>query len=53
MSDLNRYLLAALVGIVAGGVIGALFGEAGLGLAFGGPVGVVIALLRTQGRRGR
>lgn len=53
MSDLNRYLLAAAVGILAGGVIGALFGEAGLGLALGGPVGLVIALLRSQGREGR
>ncbi len=53
MSDLNSYLLSTVVGIVSGGVIGALFGEAGLGLAFGGPVGVVIALLRSQGRKGR
>ena len=53
MSDLNRYLLATVVGIVSGGIIGALFGEAGLGLAFGGPVGVVIALLRIEERKGR
>lgn len=53
MSDFNKYLLSTVIGIVSGGIIGGLFGEAGLGLSFGGPVGIFIALLRVQGRKGR